>query len=344
MTWQAYSSNRMAYNNAEDGTLDRALCLYDLHADGSAVYYASWRKPSRSWLSGSHRLWGAHNLKADLYLVDWLETKAIAYDVLTDHDLERSGLDLIRSYRCLALGSHPEYCTQRMLVALEDYVCAGGRVLCPGGNALWWVTSIDPERHYLIEVRKSEVAKDPWMEIEPGEAQHSTTLELGGEWSRRGHPPHAFLGVKFAASVFTSSEGDRMFTRLPMSYDPRYAWIFEGVDARTFGERGLNQGSAAGFEVDAFEVASRAPGIEAAHLARATHHDFVAVPDLPVTAAADMALVSRPGGGAVFSTGSVTWTGSLSWDGYDGPVSRITENVLRRFIETPPRHAVLTGG
>jgi len=36
-------------------------------------------------------------------------------------------------------------------------------------------------------------------------------------------------------------------------------------------------------------------------------------------------------GGAVFSTGSITFCGSLSQNGYENNVSRILENVLRRF-------------
>jgi N,N-dimethylformamidase len=36
-------------------------------------------------------------------------------------------------------------------------------------------------------------------------------------------------------------------------------------------------------------------------------------------------------GGAVFSTGSITFCGSLSHNGYGNGVSRMLENVLRRF-------------
>ena len=43
-----------------------------------------------------------------------------------------------------------------------------------------------------------------------------------------------------------------------------------------------------------------------------------------------------PGGGAVFSTGSIAWAGSLCHDGYDNNVSRMTENVLGRFIDAAP--------
>jgi N,N-dimethylformamidase len=38
-----------------------------------------------------------------------------------------------------------------------------------------------------------------------------------------------------------------------------------------------------------------------------------------------------PGGGAVFSVGSITFCGSLSHDNYDNNISRIMENVIRRF-------------
>ena len=43
-----------------------------------------------------------------------------------------------------------------------------------------------------------------------------------------------------------------------------------------------------------------------------------------------MVIHEPPGGGAVFSTGSICWISSL-W--VDDGVSRITANVLRRFLE-----------
>jgi N,N-dimethylformamidase len=38
----------------------------------------------------------------------------------------------------------------------------------------------------------------------------------------------------------------------------------------------------------------------------------------------------------VFSTSSIAWSGSLSYNNYDNDVSRITENVLRRFDDDEP--------
>jgi N,N-dimethylformamidase len=51
---------------------------------------------------------------------------------------------------------------------------------------------------------------------------------------------------------------------------------------------------------------------------------------------ADLAFAETPAGGAIFGVGSIAWCGSLSHNGYDNNVSRITANVLRRFVEEEP--------
>ncbi len=50
---------------------------------------------------------------------------------------------------------------------------------------------------------------------------------------------------------------------------------------------------------------------------------------------ADVVYFEAPQGGAVFSVGSITWCGCLSQDNYHNNVSRMTENVLRRFLLPP---------
>ena len=54
------------------------------------------------------------------------------------------------------------------------------------------------------------------------------------------------------------------------------------------------------------------------------------------TVRADMVFYEVPGGGAVFSTGSIGWFGGLATDGYDNDVARITANVLQRFRDPSP--------
>ena len=51
---------------------------------------------------------------------------------------------------------------------------------------------------------------------------------------------------------------------------------------------------------------------------------------------AEIVYYETPNGGAVFSTGSISYCGSLSHNRYDNNVSRITENVLRRFAADQP--------
>ena len=53
-------------------------------------------------------------------------------------------------------------------------------------------------------------------------------------------------------------------------------------------------------------------------------------PDNPAVRG-DMVFFETPNDGAVFAVGSITWFGSLSHNGYDNPVSRITDNVVRAF-------------
>jgi N,N-dimethylformamidase len=51
---------------------------------------------------------------------------------------------------------------------------------------------------------------------------------------------------------------------------------------------------------------------------------------------ADMTLCATTNGGAVFSTGSIAWGQSLPCGEADNDVSRITANVLERFLRDGP--------
>ena len=339
LTWQAYGSNRACYSYTEDGVLDRGLSLYNVHSDGSLVYYRTRHQPTRAWNpTAGFQHWGAHTVTANLYLIDWLEQKGFDYDVYADEDLHRQGEALLSRYLCIILGSHPEYCTREMVDALSQYTRDGGRVLYLGGNGLYWVTSIDADRPHLIEVRKGgEGDYGPTYVPQPGEWQHSTTGELGGLWARRGRPPRHTLGVEHSANVWTAAEGRWGFRRVEAGYKPEYRFIFEGVGRdEVIGDFGLNLGSAAGFEMDSVqEWQGDEDDSQPVVLAEARHDLFTPPRRTAVPPAAHLAFWSRPRGGAVLAAGSVTWTGSLSHNQYENNVSRITENVLRRFLETP---------
>ena len=51
---------------------------------------------------------------------------------------------------------------------------------------------------------------------------------------------------------------------------------------------------------------------------------------------ADIVFFETSNGGAVFTVGSMSWCGSLNHNGGDNNISRITENVINRFIDEEP--------
>ena len=345
---KAYPSNQWQDQYVLDHDL---LSLYDVHRDGSGVCYSSWLRPivnmrpkyNQHWL---HEGKGApHLLNADLHLADWLETRGFRFDVVTDEDLHREGLEILRPYRVMLTGSHPEYWSVRMLDTLESYLADGGRVMYLGGNGFYWVTSFDPQRPHVIEVRRWR-GTGTW-EAEPGELHHSTTGEAGSLWRFRGRAPQRLLGVGFSAY---GDDASRPYTRQPDSSNPRAAFIFAGVsDNEIIGDFGLVMGGAGGYETDRADLALGTPPHALVLATTAGFSDNyepvieeVLVPDSRhgagegATVKGDMVFFEGPKGGAVFSTGSIAWCGSLSHNRYDNNVSRITENVLRRFDSSEP--------
>jgi N,N-dimethylformamidase beta subunit-like protein/concanavalin A-like lectin/glucanase superfamily protein len=323
------------------------LSLYDVHSDGSGVSYSSRLRPILN-MRPKYRAWRLHDaprhFAADLYLVGWLEHKGIHFDVITDEDLHHEGRTLLERYRVILTGSHPEYTTEPMHKALRGYLEGGGRLMYLGGNGFYWVTSIDPTRPHVIEIRRGVSGTRAWESM-PGESHHSTTGEPGGLWRLRGQAPQRLVGVGFAAQGWGGASG---YVREPDSLDPRVAFIFEGIGRdEVIGDFGMVLGGAAGDEIDRFDALLGSPThalIVATSAGRHTDYYQVTSEDVPIIVPgqggtespkvrADMVFFETPNGGAVFSVGSINWLGSLAWNQFDNNVSRITENVLRRFMD-----------
>ncbi len=319
--------------------------IYDSHSDGSGIHYSSRRRPImnirphyRNWLNGALR-----HLAADLYITGWLEKREQRYDIATDEDLDREGIDLLMSYRVLITGSHPEYWTRPMMNALKQYLANGGRLMYLGANGFYWVTSLDRDRPHMIEVRRGNAGTRSW-DSPPGELFHSTTGEPGGLWRHYGFVPQQLVGIGFTAQGWGPGSGYR---RLPDSMDPRAQFIFEGIgENETIGDFGLVMGGAAGDEVDRLDYGLGTPA-HALWLATSigldnryqlVHEDqLFSAPgqggeENPLVRA-DMTYFDIVGGGGVFSVGSINWGGSMAWNDYDNNVARITDNVLKRFLE-----------
>jgi N,N-dimethylformamidase len=318
------------------------LATYDTHRDGSGVCYGSRLRPLLNMRPRTYQ-W---SFNADTHITDWLEATGTAYDVITDDDLHREGLSLLAPYRAIMTGTHPEYLSTPMWDAVEAYLQRGGRLMYLGGNGFYWRVAFRGDDTTVLEVRRGETGTRAWAG-EPGEHHHSFTGEPGGLWLRHGRPPQRLVGVGFIAQGFDAAT---FYRRRPGSFDPRAAWIFDGVGAEErIGDFGLVYGGAAGSEIDrhdrrlgspphALVLASSGPHTNTFYPAIETETDLVPGQGAPENAGirADMVFFETPQGGAVWSTGSIAWAGSLSHAGYDNNVSRITANVARRFVDPTP--------
>jgi N,N-dimethylformamidase len=182
---------------------------------------------------------------------------------------------------------------------------------------------------------------------EPGEYYQGFDGRYGGLWLRQGRAPQKLVGVGFSCQGFDLSSHYR---RNPDSFSPKVAFIFAGVDDdELIGDFGLIGGGAAGLELDRAGAELGTPP-NAYILASSEQHTnaYYLVPeefletgpalgaDENPNARADLVFFETPNAGAVFSVGSIAWAGSLSPNDYDNNVSRITENVLRRFLDPSP--------
>lgn len=332
-----YEADLLLHEHREWG-----LSCYDSHLDGSGVGISSARRPMVNMRPGHRYHVGSWQLASDLAVVDWLRAQGIAHDVATDADLHREGAALLSPYRAVVTGTHPEYYSTAMLDAVEAYVDAGGRLAYLGANGFYWRVAFDPERPWVMELRRGQAGSRAW-ESAPGECHFAFGGERGGLWRHLGRPPQRLTAVGYAAQGFDRSG---WYRRMPDAADPRVAFAFEGVDAEVFGTAGTVGGGAVGQEIDRYDLSLGSPG-DALLLAtcegldegyrRCVEELLFTVPGTSAVedpdVRADLVYHVKPGGGAVFATGSIAWGGSL---GVDPDVSRITANVLRRFADPAP--------
>ncbi len=323
---------------------------YDTHSDGSGICYSSRLRPIlnmrpdyQSWVGGiGSALW---QFNADTHITDWLEAKGFAFDCITDEDLHHDGLAALDGYDVVMTGTHPEYHSTAMWDAMDAFKKRGGRLMYLGANGWYWRIAYHPSKPGVMEVRRNEDGIRAWA-AEPGEYYHAFTGEYGGLWRRQGRAPQVMAGTGFSAQGFDISSHYR---RQPDADDPRAAFVFDGVPDEIIGDFGLIGGGAAGLELDRADRLLGTPPNALVLASSENHTDIYLVvceeilinypgqggQEDPLVRA-DMVFFETPAGGAVFSTSSIAWAGSLSHNGYDNNVSRITGNVLRRFLDPTP--------
>jgi N,N-dimethylformamidase len=287
------------------------------------------------------RFW---NFSLDLCLIDWLEAQGIAYDVISEHELQERGVDLLAPYRAVLTPSHPEYHSLEMLQAIEAYLGAGGRFMYLGGNGFYWRVSFDPAHPGMIELRRAEDGTRAWAE-QPGQYYHATG-EYGGLWRRIGRPPNALVGIGFISQGFDASS---YYRRTAASRNPRVGFLFADIEEEIIGDFGAWGGGAAGLEIDCYDPSLGSPP-HALVVASSENHSnaFLLVNEemlsnsrgvdgtLNSRIKADIVFFETPAGGAVLSTGSIAFVASLAHDDYRNNVSRMLRNAIDRFLDPAP--------
>jgi N,N-dimethylformamidase len=166
--------------------------LYDRHTDDSGVVYASRLRPLTNmqpnyvnWLAG-----GPRHFSGDFFIMGWLDSIGVEFDVATDEDIDRFGASLLKKYAVVITGSHPEYPTPAAFDAFEDYVGAGGKLMYLGANGFFWITTYLNNLRTAIEVRRGYAAQRNWTS-HAAELYHSSTGEMGGLEASRSRPEPA---------------------------------------------------------------------------------------------------------------------------------------------------------
>ncbi|RJF76319.1 N,N-dimethylformamidase beta subunit family domain-containing protein [Rhodopseudomonas palustris] len=320
------------------------LSACDHWSDRQGVCYSSSRRPILN-MRPKHRAAGpnvAWQFPADLSIIAWLEHRGYAYDVLTDEDLERDGLDALQPYTCVMTGTHPEYYSERMLDATEDYIAAGGRYIYMGGNGYHWSVAFRADEPWVMECRKYGPAWKTW-DARPGEYYMASNGQKGGAWRGQGRPAQKMVGVGFISEGYGKSE---FYRRMPDSYHRTVTWLTKGVSGEVIGDSGLAYGGAAGIAIDRCDPSLGTPPHVKLIASSGGHIDnYLLNPEVVHYAfegmsgsydyriRADMAYFTAPNDGAVFSAGSVAFGQALPINGFDNNVSRILSNVVDAFIK-----------
>jgi N,N-dimethylformamidase len=134
---------------------------------------------------------------------------------------------------------------------------------------------------------------------------------------------------------------------MPDSFNPRAAFIFEGIGKdEVIGDfpNVIQEHGAAGYEIDRVDyelgtppstlLLAKADGFSDGYQ-HVIEENNQMTPDqggsVDRMVRADMVYCTFPNEGAVFSTSSISWSGCLPYNKYDNNISRLTENVLRGF-------------
>lgn len=258
-----------------------------------------------------------HLTRGELWIQGWLESEGYRPDMYTDLDFHQDGCDA-GQYRLLVAGTHPEYWTPEMYDNLLAYLDDGGSFAYLAGNGLFETCIYDAQAREMS-----------FLDGVEGGSRIPALLRVREPLRSE----RAVIGVATERCAVTGSPYEVVNAAHP---------LFEGTgvaDGDRFGQEGLNTGYGNG-KASAWEV-DTANGLGAMSIPYNCAMDTPAVvpaTDLPggisilatgvfdgTGPGADMVYYDHPGGGFVFSVGSLTFGGSLV---VDPTIQQLMRNVL----------------
>jgi hypothetical protein len=279
--------------------------------DGRAHLSFMRPNPSASPVAGDF-----HLARGELWVLTWLENSGYHPDVYTDLDFHNDG-SVLSHYKCVVMNTHPEYWSLQMHNNIQQYLAAGGTLIYLGGNGIFEEAEYTPDQTGMIFLAG----------VEGGPRSVAYFRNLNPPL-----PEYAILGVGYDENLWG--------THAPYEVQQASHPFFAGTglsNGQTFGEVGLNQvfgtGEASGWEVDN----TLGDGVPANVTILATGRNYW---DGSAWRGAQMVHYVHPGGGFVFSAGSLSFGGSLA---VDSRIQQIVRNALTQGLALPRPRPVLYG-
>jgi N,N-dimethylformamidase len=206
-TWTAYSGTPFAVNTNGPqswgtGGIKNSheeapwYCCYRNHRHGQPTYQIGlnlpWPVAGPEVLYSPQQVGYSHLARADRFLMAWLETEGVNFDVCSDHDLHRWP-QLLDERKIVFINGHSEYWSREACEATDAYLRRGGSLIVLSGNTMLWRTSFDDE---VMECRKFDDRIGGRQFATIGELYHTHDHRRGSMLRECGSPSWKVIGLE----------------------------------------------------------------------------------------------------------------------------------------------------
>jgi hypothetical protein len=328
-TWQAYSYWSGAGNNNVGYNLyGKFNDVTQAFVGNTRAYTVSFDRPYMD--QGSED--GAGNFMVwDYPMIHWMESKGYSITYVTDVDLEDNP-NLFSGHKVFVNTGHDEYYSDNMRANVLDFITSGGNAAFFSADdisrRMTWASSTSGQpdrREHSDKGALSGSTTIDWRGLTPPQPENQITGSLSNG-AASGRP---FL-VYDATSWIFAGTGLVNYNGTAVTSGPGQNAI-KGLIGYEFSTRAVNDPNLASY------VSYEPPGLQQ------VGHSLVPASDNGVTSWADTTLYTSPGGGTVFSAGTIQWSWGVDNGFNDGfcdcalgfanTMSQIiTANILNRMV------------